>query len=298
MASTIVNTLQAKGASYDVILATVLCWLALATALLGVALWITGRLRLATLVQYLPMPVVGGYLAFIGFYCLEAAFTLMSGKPIQGVLDWKLLGNKNSILLMVPGILGGAAIYLTTRRFPHPSVLPLCLLVIPAGFFIVLAATGTSLDAASESLGYGWVDKSSNSTQFWLVWEHYAFSIVDWSVIPHLIPSWVAMYFVVAFSSSLDVAAIQMELGRTLHYNEELKTVGISNLVSGLTGGFTGSYIFSQTIFTMRAHVGCKPREKLTMMSPILTVAPATAEVPTTAASPESLVASNCSTRI
>jgi len=70
MASTIVNTLQAKGASYDVILATVLCWLALATALLGVALWITGRLRLATLVQYLPMPVVGGYLAFIGFYCL------------------------------------------------------------------------------------------------------------------------------------------------------------------------------------------------------------------------------------
>lgn len=63
------------------------------------------------------------------------------------------------------------------------------------------------------------------------------------------------MYFVVAFSSSLDVAAIQMELGQTLHYNKELKTVGISNLVSGLTGGFTGSYIFSQTIFTMRAEV-------------------------------------------
>jgi SulP family sulfate permease len=63
------------------------------------------------------------------------------------------------------------------------------------------------------------------------------------------------MFFVVAFSSSLDVAAIQMELGRPLDYNHELKTVGFSNFISGITGGFTGSYIFSQTIFTMRAKV-------------------------------------------
>ena len=34
---------------------------------------------------------------------------------------------------------------------------------------------------------------------------------------------------------------------------------GLSNMVSGLLGaGFTGSYIFSQTIFSMRAHVQSK----------------------------------------
>ena len=32
-------------------------------------------------------------------------------------------------------------------------------------------------------------------------------------------------------------------------------TVGLSNLVSGATGGYTGSYIFSQTIFTLRAGI-------------------------------------------
>ena len=31
--------------------------------------------------------------------------------------------------------------------------------------------------------------------------------------------------------------------------------VGISNLVSGLLGGYTGSYIFSQTILNMRGKV-------------------------------------------
>ncbi len=94
------------------------------------------------------------------------------------------------------------------------------------------------------------------------------------------------MVFVVSFSSCLDVAAIAMDMGEALDTNNELMTVGISNckqdlifcitvmalhifltldsaftlasVVSGLTGGLTGSYIFSQTIFTFRT--GCRSR--------------------------------------
>ena len=32
----------------------------------------TGALRLAGLVQYVPLPVVGGYLCFVGYFCLAA----------------------------------------------------------------------------------------------------------------------------------------------------------------------------------------------------------------------------------
>lgn len=63
------------------------------------------------------------------------------------------------------------------------------------------------------------------------------------------------MVLVVAFSSSLDVAAIEMELGKPLDYDRELTTVGLSNLFSGALGGYTGSYIFSQTIFNLRRGV-------------------------------------------
>ena len=34
---------------------------------------VVANLRLASLVQYLPMSVVGGYLAFIGFFCGEVS---------------------------------------------------------------------------------------------------------------------------------------------------------------------------------------------------------------------------------
>jgi SulP family sulfate permease len=63
------------------------------------------------------------------------------------------------------------------------------------------------------------------------------------------------MIFVVALSSSLDVAAIELELNEPLNYNNELTMIGISNFVSGLTGGYTGSYIFSQSIFSLRAGI-------------------------------------------
>lgn len=50
------------------------------------------------------------------------------------------------------------------------------------------------------------------------------------------------MISVVALSSSLDIAAIEIELKRPLDYNHELRTVGWSNVISGLLGGYTGSY--------------------------------------------------------
>ena len=75
MASSIVSQMQDKGKSDDDIISTVLITLSLCTMLLGIALILTGYFKLAQLVQYLPMPVVGGYLAFIGLYCGEHPYT-------------------------------------------------------------------------------------------------------------------------------------------------------------------------------------------------------------------------------
>lgn len=76
---------------------------------------------------------------------------------------------------------------------------------------------------------------------------------MDWAAAPAQVPVFASMVFVVAFSSCLDVAAIEMDMGEPLDVNAELATVGYSNIASGLLGGFTGSYIFSQTIFTCRS---------------------------------------------
>ena len=135
-------------------------------------------------------------------------------------------------------------------RFHHFLVLPALLLAIPILFYSVAFAAGYDLQQLRDA---GWVQQQDPvADNPFAAWRLFNFSIVRWSVMPEMFPTWFAMYVVVAFSSSLDVAAIQMDMGKQLDFNHELITVGISNLLSGATGGFTGSYIFSQTIFTFR----------------------------------------------
>ena len=90
------------------------------------------------------------------------------------------------------------------------------------------------------------------------LWDLFDFHLVDWSAIPQQTMRWIGLCVVVGFSSTLDVAAIEMELGKPLNYDKELSMIGISNMVSGLTGGYSGSYIFSQTIFNLRRGVNSR----------------------------------------
>lgn len=217
--------------------------------MLGFMLIVIAKLKLGQIIQYLPMPVIGGYLAFIGFFCGEAGLAMMSGVEVSNIVEWNKFASWEKIVLLTPGVIIGITIYLLLRNIPSPIVLPACLATTLVLFYSILFISGHSIENAREM---GWVYELSPSEPFYMSWKLYDISLVDWSALPRQFVRWFAMLLVVAFSSSLDVAAIEMELGIPLDYNKELETVGISNLSSGLMGGYTGSYIFSQTIFCMK----------------------------------------------
>ncbi|KAG1710235.1 hypothetical protein DVH05_017240 [Phytophthora capsici] len=253
MCSSIIKSLhEMRGDDFSMeeVLATTLFTMAVSTAVLGAALIVTGKLRLASFVQYLPMPVVGGYLAFIGFYALEAGLSMMTTESIKEPADWIKLADTNALMLSVPGVIAGTAIFWVNSRWDHMAVMPCCLAAMLITFYGLLLVTGSSLEDARAA---GWVAEPPPSPRtITQIYGFYDFSKINFSHLTDQIPTWIAMYFVVAFSSSLDVAAVETALGKPLDHNHELQTVGISNLLSGLGGGFTGSYLFSQTIFTLR----------------------------------------------
>ncbi|KAJ8577101.1 hypothetical protein ON010_g2102 [Phytophthora cinnamomi] len=154
------------------------------------------------------------------------------------------------MLLCVPGVLGGIVLLLVSQRCENSFALPAAILLMPLLFFLVLALCGVSLDEARE---FGWVSPASDPAGFVQMFDLFDFSQMHWNQVPKQLTTWLGMTFVVAFSSCLDVAAIEMDMGSQLNINHELKSVGWSNFVSGLLGGYTGSYIFSQTIFTYRS---------------------------------------------
>uniref|UniRef100_A0A7S1BZH2 SLC26A/SulP transporter domain-containing protein n=1 Tax=Corethron hystrix TaxID=216773 RepID=A0A7S1BZH2_9STRA len=107
------------------IISTAVVLLGLATAALGAALMAAGRLRLADAVSYLPLPVVGGYLAFIGYFCLQAGVGLCASEDMVTVSDWGKVVNVRDVGLVLPGLIGGVVMTLSARLMPDalPAVM-------------------------------------------------------------------------------------------------------------------------------------------------------------------------------
>ncbi|KAG7393468.1 hypothetical protein PHYBOEH_006072 [Phytophthora boehmeriae] len=250
MATSICNSLG-EDASTEAKVATTVVTIGIATASLGVCLVVMGRLKLAAFACYLPMPVIGGYLAFIGLFCLYAGLALCTGLVVNDFTSMlKLFDDGHNVLLCLPGVVGGALLLVISQQFRNPFVLSTAIVVMPLFFFLVLAIGSISLDEARDG---GWVDPIAESASVSELINLFDFSLVHWDQVPTQLVTWIGMVFIVAFSSSLDVVAIEIDMGSKLKINHELETVGWSNVVSGLLGGYTGSYIFSQTIFTCRS---------------------------------------------
>ena len=248
------SVVQIVGPDSPNTISTTLAVLATATASLGIMLILMGRLKMASFVQFLPMPVVGGYLAFIGFFCGEAGLAMMANEEVTKLSEWGKFCSIKAVILIAPGLMGGITVSLLMRCVSSPYVLPCFMGAFLSVFFIILAVTNTSLN---DARAYGWVAPLVPEAPFYESWATYPteLSEIDWSAFPPQMLKVVGLFLIVAFSSSLDVAAIEMECGRPLNYDHELQTVGVANLASGLTGGFSGSYIFSQTIFSFRRGV-------------------------------------------
>lgn len=194
--------------------------------------------------------------------------------------DWRYLLDPHSLLLATPGLLSAAVLTIISRKATNDAILPIAMVVIPATFYAVLYIFGISLSEARDD---GWVGEVAPPVPVQDLVQMVDFNLVHWGLIRKCIGTWVGMVFVVSFASCLDIgeshflfnslsswnvsylhvislltAAISMDMGEALDTNKEMVTVGTSNLMSGLLCGFTGSYIFSQTIFTYRT--GCHSR--------------------------------------
>jgi len=242
--------------SDEELVATCLWQCALSTVVVGICVVLVGKLELGQYVQMIPLPVVGGYLGYIGYFCFIAGLASATGldlsTPSTLVQLWdSALVPKLSLLAVMT-----TAMLVVHFKVKHYIGMPMMLLFQPMAFFIGLQVLGISADECRDS---GWLPPPIPAAQGLAVFRDFDTSLVHWEYIPRQVLSLAGLILVVSFGSSLDVAAIQAEMGgEQLDYNQELITIGWANVFSGLTGGSTGSYIFSQTIFSAKRGVASR----------------------------------------
>lgn len=266
MASTIIQNIHNNypSAEKEDIIFTVLISLSFSTAFLGVLLYLVGKFKLAQLVQYLPLPVIGGYLAFIGLFCGLSGVRLITSSDgldnLFSLMSAMFTFTSHTYLLLAPGLVAAVLLFFASK-LENNLVLPVALFSFPLIFFLVvsLVSTGSTFSERLEDFrSDGWISNTSEQPSF-----NDIFSLLNFTkrkiyfdcVFPSILVDFFSMFLIVAFGSCLDVSAIQYELGKELSYNHELKTVGLSNMVSGCLFGYTGSYIFSQSIFSVKNKV-------------------------------------------
>ena len=106
-------------------------------------------------VSYLPMPVIGGYLAFIGYFCFEAGVGLAISENIMSITDWTILYTKPStFVLALPTLVAGVVLTYITRNIKNDVALPCAMIVIPGIFYGIIFVSGIGMDGARAG---GWM---------------------------------------------------------------------------------------------------------------------------------------------
>jgi sulfate permease, SulP family len=226
MANTIADIMVDDGHSEAEIVSTTLVLLCAGTALLGIVLIVMGKTGVADVVSFLPMPVVGGYLAFIGYFCFQAGVALCISTPLIELSDWLKVFHPKNMILATPGMIAGLILTYTSFKATNSAVLPAVMVAIPTAFYLVIWGTGIGLEGAREA---GWVGEVAPSVPVTDLFKLVDFSLVRWDLWTEIVGTWVGMVFVVSFASCLDVAAISLDMGQALDTNRELATVGMCN---------------------------------------------------------------------
>lgn len=239
--------------SPEELIATSIWQSAISTFFVGIALIIIGKMKLIQYVQMLPLPVVGGYLGYIGYFCLAAGLGIGSGREVNDPSTLLQLFDPSLALKMILLLTTAMVMIVVHFRAKHFLAMPLTLLLLPLVFFACTTAAGLSLE---DCRAKGLVPYPRGSSGIEEIWQIVDYNEVQWSLLPRQIANLIGLIIIVTFGSSLDVAAIQAELPtRKLDYNKELTAIGWGNLCSSMVCGATGSYIFSQTIFSAKRSV-------------------------------------------
>uniref|UniRef100_H3GQK8 SLC26A/SulP transporter domain-containing protein n=1 Tax=Phytophthora ramorum TaxID=164328 RepID=H3GQK8_PHYRM len=132
-------------------IATVLVHLSISTILVGVGLILTGKARLASLVQYLPTPVIGGYLAYVGFFMVKGGVALTTGVSLATVHGWDDARGAGFLEDNGAGVTLVDVYSMFDFYHIHWSVMPGQFLTMLSMF--VMIAFASSLDIASICMG-------------------------------------------------------------------------------------------------------------------------------------------------
>lgn len=240
MAGGIVSAFPA-GSTAAEITPTVVAAIAVGSLACGTLAWLLGRLRLGSLVRFLPYPVIGGFMAATGWVLVTGGIEVCASLPADahGVAAWFA---PRAVAHWLPGFAVG--LLLVSLRSRHYLVFPSLLIMIAAGFFLTLLTSGTSLTTATAQ---GWLLQAPTGNLFHIM-APAAWQQVHWSLLWAQLPSFLVLIVLSVLSTLLNLSGIELTINRPVDLDRELRATGLANIMSGIGGGAPGYPLLGMSV--------------------------------------------------
>lgn len=216
---------------------TVAAAMAISTLATAALFLLIGKFRLGNLMRYMPYPVMGGFLAGIGWLLVQGSVAITTDVSLS-LSGLPQLLTYDKLMTLLPAVLLMVALLVGLMRWGSPFTLPGLLAAAMGAFCLYLAATGQSFeDAGRAGLLLGGMPKS---TMLWPVFQPSDLGHISWNALVPQLPQLLTIPLVSAISFLLMSSGMETAAKRDMDLTRELYVNAGANLLCGAGGSHAG----------------------------------------------------------
>lgn len=264
LASTIARDI---GDSYPKeIIATTIAAFVLSSILTGLTFFLLGYLRLGVLIGFFPRHILVGCIGGVGVFLILTGLTVSTRLPSDALdpptletLRYFIL-NTHALAQWVPPFVLAVLLRLITMRWKHQLVFPIYFMIIPAVFYVIVAAARLDLGALRRD---GWLFDMAEGTgggedRWYGFYSYLDPGLIQFTPLWTTLPIQFALLFFNILHPPLNVPALSVSLDVDIDTNKELLGHGYSNLLAGLLGTVPNYLVYVNTLLFYRVGGGTR----------------------------------------
>ncbi|MDD4952096.1 MAG: SulP family inorganic anion transporter, partial [Desulfovibrionaceae bacterium] len=237
----------------EVLYPTAVAGVTLTAVLTGLGAYLLGKLKAGTFLRFVPMEIVGGVLAGLGWYLIRGAWVFMTGRQLSlaGLWDSYAAGgfqglfSQAELSAFLPGLFLGLLLLAVFCRFKNSAAL----LGVILGFVgLDAAARHLDIPLLSGLLRGHCLPGDVRLDRVLDVFSSDFFGLIHWPALAEHEILMACMVVLVVVTAMSTVTHLEAALGREVDMDGELKALGADNVLAGLCGGMPGSVSLGRSL--------------------------------------------------
>ena len=227
---------QYAGQAPAVILGNVLAFLMITTISAGIFYWIVGWFNLGVLVRFIPFPVMGGFLAGVGWLLVRGGLAGTVTIPLT-LANLPTLFLQENLFQWLPAIGMAIIMLLLTLRLKSNTIMPIMVIGVTLLFHLIVVVSGNQLQDPHIQ---EWLLSSLVSRIEWDLSLYQTLQYAEPLTLLANAQTIAIVLFVGTLHQMLNISGIEIVAEKDININRELRLSGIANIFAGAIGGLIG----------------------------------------------------------